>query len=128
MASKGRGQRRQRRQNSGPPRRSFVFEQGEKALALPAKVTSVTLGSSGEKSVYGSLLVGSPSHLRCLGQRVTVTSPSGEVTFVVGPSVSKAFTYTVPVSDDKGPVLSVVGTAGACVALVYRGSVLYKDR
>jgi len=115
--------------NSGPsraPPARFAFEPGEQSLALEAKVSSVELSDEGSAKLSGELLKGAPSHLRALGQRVTVSSPNGDVRFVVGPAVKRAHTFVVP-EGGKPPSFSVVGPTGESVALVFRGVLLYKS-
>jgi hypothetical protein len=103
----------------------FTFEPGESSLPLTATVKAV----KNEKgtptiAVRGCQLSGAPAHLRILGQRITVTSPDKDVSFIVGPDVKKAHTYTVAAGGDS-PVFSVVG-GGDAVTLVYRGACMYK--
>ena len=113
----------QRKQNRAP---RFDFEAGEQSLPLTVKVTSVTLATSEtSKEVTLRTLDGEPEHLRVLGQRVTVTSPNKDVSFVVGPDVKKAHSYAVADGDD-APKVTVVGPPGTNFALVYKGSAKYK--
>ncbi len=104
----------------------FDFEPGEQSLPLEVKVTNVTLSASEtSKTVTLRTLSGEPEHLRVLGQRITVTSPNKDVSFVVGPDVKKAHSYAVEDGND-APNVTVVGPPGETFALVYKGSVKYK--
>lgn len=127
MPAKSRGPRRPKTRTGRAPRAPrFHIEAGEQSLPLQAKVTSVTFDDEiTSKEVTGRLLDGEPTHLRTLGQRVTVTSPDGDVKFIVGPDVKKAHTYTVRAEEDP-PRFTVVGPGGATFALVYKGVCLYK--
>lgn len=105
----------------------FTFEPGESHLPLQAKVTNVTMGEGvTNKLVTLRLLEGEPDHLRVLGQKVTVTSPDKDVSFIVGPDVKKAHTYSVVAGGDP-PQLTVVGGDDRTFALIYKGSCLFKN-
>jgi len=95
-------------------------------MPLEAKVTNVTteVGKT-SKTIKLKSLTGEPNHLRVLGQRVTVTSTNKDVSFVVGPDVKKAHTYTIKAGENP-PEVTVVGEEGATFALIYKGSCLYK--
>lgn len=126
-------QNKQRRQSGGSKRGGpsraprFTFEPGESSLPLVAKVTNVAL-KEGVTSVpvQGKTLDGAPQHLRVLGQRITVTSPDKEVSFIVGPDVKKAHTFSVE-EGGKPPQFTVVGSEGSTLALIYKGSCLFKN-
>jgi len=96
-------------------------------MPLSAKVTSVqTKSGETSKTVKLKLLDGMPSHLRVLGQKVTVSSPDKDVNFIVGPDVKKVHTYSVP-SGAEAPAVMVVGPEDSTFALVYKGSCCYKN-
>jgi len=96
-------------------------------LPLVAKVTNVVFKEKTTSAlVRGSTLDGAPKHLRVLGQRITVTSPDKAVSFIVGPDVKKAHTYSVE-EEGSAPTFTVVGDEGATVALIYKGSCLFKN-
>jgi hypothetical protein len=127
--AKGSGRRGGKRTSGGargPPR--FSFEPGERRLALPAKVTNVTLKDGPSKAIYVEMLSGAPTHVRSLGQSVSVSCPSGDVSFIFGTKTQKTFTFAVKDDGEKPPVVTVVGTLGSTIGLVWRGSLVYKDQ
>jgi hypothetical protein len=107
-----------------PPR--FVFEAGEKSVALEAKTVVVVVGSSGTADVPVPKPAEGFAHLRALGVRFTAKFVGGEAKFLDGPSVTASVSRAVPDTEVFDQDLCIVGPPGTVVVAVSYAWI-YKD-
>lgn len=130
--TQGRNQGRQSRPQARQAR--FVFEPGEKDLALPVKTISVEIGAKGEewyKYIPTPPSTAIPDHLRGLGVRIHLKLVGEDLTFLEGPSTPKTLTkdlkLPLPATKEELPSYKVVGVAGQKGMVIVSYSLKYKD-